>query len=122
MTCSRPCTDNNDGVEGSYYKVIQAHTSENDWNPEATPALFGKQGPVESYGGERVPPPQAEDAKPREASLSIALPKAKADLCAKAKLSHQLIAGAAAFEAARAYEHHKEKTSGSRLTYVIELG
>ncbi|KAG8875986.1 hypothetical protein FRB97_004536 [Tulasnella sp. 331] len=36
----------------------------------------------------------------------------------KAKLSHQLIAGAAAFEAARAYEHH-EASNGTKVRFAL---
>ncbi|KAG8979866.1 hypothetical protein FRB95_009805 [Tulasnella sp. JGI-2019a] len=84
--------------EGFYYKVIQAHTSQNDWAPDRTPALWGRQGQCEQYYKS-----EADRNDLRNAHEEVT------NAPHKAKLSHELIAGAAAFEAAKAYEHHQIK-------------
>lgn len=45
---------------GKLYRVVQAHTSQRDWTPESTPALFMKVS-VEEYP-EYVAPSGAQDA------------------------------------------------------------
>ncbi|KAG8992857.1 hypothetical protein FRB94_011264 [Tulasnella sp. JGI-2019a] len=76
--------------EGFYYKVIQAHTSQNDWAPDRTPALWGRQGQCEQYYKS-----EADRNDLRNAHEEVT------NAPHKAKLSHELIAGAAAFEGAR---------------------
>jgi len=83
---------------GSYYKVIQAHTAQNDWTPGSTPALWGRQGGV----GEVF------TSKEDHVVLETAHTEVE-NAPHQAKLSHEAIAGAAAFAAATAWEHHKAK-------------
>ncbi|KAG8942353.1 hypothetical protein FRC04_003805 [Tulasnella sp. 424] len=92
--------------QGYYYKVIQAHTSQNDWAPDKTADLWGRQdkvGAVFSSEQDRVELETAHqevENAPREAQLS-----------------HELIAGAAAFGAATAWEHHKVKNGGEASSH-----
>ncbi|KIO23137.1 hypothetical protein M407DRAFT_244904 [Tulasnella calospora MUT 4182] len=84
--------------QGFYYKNIQAHTSQNDWTPDKTADLWGKQGKVDAVfkSGQDKADLEKEHEEVEKAPR-------------EAKLSHELIAGAAAFQAARMWEHHKEK-------------
>ncbi|KAG9044402.1 hypothetical protein FS837_008228 [Tulasnella sp. UAMH 9824] len=84
--------------EGFYYKNIQAHRSENDWTPDKTPALWGKQGKVDAAFKSEEDRVELETAHQEVVNAPH-----------EAKVSHQLLAGAAAFEATRLWEHHKEK-------------
>ncbi|KAG8986049.1 hypothetical protein FRB93_005525 [Tulasnella sp. JGI-2019a] len=84
--------------QGYYYKNIQVHTSQNDWAPDSTPALWGRQGKCDEFFSSQE---DADNLKNAHQEVENAPHKAK--------LSHELVAGAAAFEAARAWEHHKAK-------------
>ncbi|KAG8875790.1 hypothetical protein FRB97_004730, partial [Tulasnella sp. 331] len=63
-----------------------------------TPALWGRQGRVDEFFSSQA---DADNLKNAQQAIT--------DAPHKAKLSHELIAGAAALEAARAWEHHKAK-------------
>ncbi|KAG8979867.1 hypothetical protein FRB94_011265 [Tulasnella sp. JGI-2019a] len=67
------------------------------WTPDRTPALWGRQGRC----GDDFYSSTEDAANSRNAYEEVSAAEHKA------KLSHELIAGAAAFEAARAWEHHK---------------
>ncbi|KAG8892521.1 hypothetical protein FRB99_002664, partial [Tulasnella sp. 403] len=84
--------------EGYYYKTIQAHTSQNDWTPDRTPALWGRQGEV-GHGF---------TSKEDHTELKVAHEEVQ-NAPHKAQLSHQLLAGAATFAAMEGWEHHKAK-------------
>jgi len=42
--------------EGKLYKVVQAHTTQADWTPDATPALWTEIAPPETEDGEEIVP------------------------------------------------------------------
>ncbi|KAG8855420.1 hypothetical protein FRB96_007078 [Tulasnella sp. 330] len=92
--------------EGFYYRNIQTHTSQNELSilfklrlPHRTPALWGRQGRCDEFFKSET------DVKVfREQHEEVINYEPH-----KAKLSHEAIAGAAAFEAAKAWEHHKAK-------------
>ncbi|KAG8908126.1 hypothetical protein FRB99_000154 [Tulasnella sp. 403] len=84
--------------KGWYYKCIQAHTSQNDWTPDVTPALWGRQGRVgEGFSSEG----DYEEFKVAHEEVEKA--------GHKAELSHEILAGAATFAAMEGWEHHKAK-------------
>ncbi|KAG8887047.1 hypothetical protein FRB98_000626 [Tulasnella sp. 332] len=88
---------------GFYYRNIQTHTSQNElsilFKLHRTPALWGRQGRCDEFFKSET------DVKVfREQHEEVINYEPH-----KAKLSHEAIAGAAAFEAAKAWEHHKAK-------------
>lgn len=91
--------------EGYYYKIIQPHRSMNDWTPDRTPALWGRTGKVDAVFANDQDKVDLQAAHEEVVNAPH-----------EAKLSHELIAGAAAFEAARLWEHHKEK-NGEKPTH-----
>jgi len=98
--------------KNTYYRNIQRHTSQNDWTPDRTPALWGRQGSVGEVYSSKEDHVELETAHHEVVNAPH-----------KAALSHQLIAGAAAFEAARAWEHHKAKTGEvSKHAHAKEIG
>ncbi|KAG9019254.1 hypothetical protein FRB90_004816 [Tulasnella sp. 427] len=92
--------------QGYYYKNIQPHTSENDWAPDKTPALWGRQGQVDAVFSSDQDKVELQTAHHEVVNAPH-----------EAKLSHEIVAGAAAFEAARLWEHHKEK-NGEQPTHA----
>ena len=42
--------------DGKLYKVVQAHTTQADWTPDATPALWTEIAPPETEDGEEIVP------------------------------------------------------------------
>jgi len=84
--------------QGYYYKVIQAHTSQDDWAPDKTPALWGRQGQCNEFFTTQ------DDAKVFEKQHDDVV-----NAPHKANITHEVLAGGAAFAAAKAWEIHQAK-------------
>lgn len=58
--------------EGTYYRVLQPHTTQSDWPPPKTPALFTQEDPPDVVNGPQpwVQPTGAHDAYARGAQVT----------------------------------------------------